>query len=122
MTSKKRNGLKIICLNRKASFNYFFSDLLEAGIVLKGSEIKSVRSGKVNIGKPIVKNSSVIGEIKSQFKGPKVKGIRYKNKTRHSVRTGHRQQLTSVEIMDLSKSPAKAKTGSKSKKEDKDGS
>ena len=78
-------------------------------------------SGKVNIGKPIVKNSSVIGEIKSQFKGPKVKGIRYKNKTRHSVRTGHRQQLTSVEIMDLSKSPAKAKTGSKSKKEDKDG-
>ncbi len=79
-------------------------------------------SGKVNIGKPIVKNSSVIGEIKSQFKGPKIKGIRYKNKTRHSVRTGHRQQLTSVEIMDLSKSPAKAKTGSKSKKEDKDGS
>ena len=49
MTSKKRNGLKIICLNRKASFNYFFNDLLEAGIVLKGSEIKSVRSGKVNI-------------------------------------------------------------------------
>ena len=43
-------GRKIICLNRKASFNYFFNDLLEAGIVLKGSEIKSVRSGKVNIG------------------------------------------------------------------------
>ena len=50
MTLKKRNGLKIICLNRKASFNYFFNDLLEAGIVLKGSEIKSVRSVKVNIG------------------------------------------------------------------------
>ena len=50
MNTKKRNGLKIICLNRKASFNYFFTDLLEAGIVLKGSEIKSVRSGKVNIG------------------------------------------------------------------------
>ena len=50
MTIKKNNGLKIICLNRKASFNFFFTDLLEAGIVLKGSEIKSVRSGKVNIG------------------------------------------------------------------------
>ena len=48
--SKKTNfGLKIICLNRKASFNYFFEDLLEAGIVLKGSEIKSIREGKVNI-------------------------------------------------------------------------
>ena len=49
MNTKKSNGLKIICLNRKASFNYFFTDLLEAGVVLKGSEIKSVRSGKVNI-------------------------------------------------------------------------
>ena len=51
MTKKKTNpGLKIICLNRKASFNYFFEDLIEAGLVLKGSEIKSVRNGKVNIG------------------------------------------------------------------------
>ena len=49
MNKKTNNGLKIICLNRKASFNYFFENLLEAGIVLKGSEIKSVREGKVNI-------------------------------------------------------------------------
>ena len=49
MNKKTTPGLKIICLNRKASFNYFFEDLFEAGIVLKGSEIKSVREGKVNI-------------------------------------------------------------------------
>ncbi len=49
MNKKTNSGLKIISLNRKASFNYFFEDLLEAGIVLKGSEIKSVRDGKVNI-------------------------------------------------------------------------
>ena len=49
MNKKINSGLKIICLNRKASFNYFFEDLLEAGIVLKGSEIKSIRNGKVNI-------------------------------------------------------------------------
>ena len=49
MNKKTSSGLKIICLNRKASFNYFFLDLLEAGIVLKGSEIKSIREGKVNI-------------------------------------------------------------------------
>ena len=49
MDKKTNSGLKIICLNRKAGFNYFFDDLLEAGIVLKGSEIKSVRNGKVNI-------------------------------------------------------------------------
>tara|TARA_B100000900_G_scaffold368325_1_gene345467 strand:+ start:244 stop:714 length:471 start_codon:yes stop_codon:yes gene_type:complete len=49
MNKKANSGLKIICLNRKASFNYFFEDIIEAGIVLKGSEIKSVREGKVNI-------------------------------------------------------------------------
>ena len=49
MIKKTNPGLKIICLNRKASFNYFFEDLLEAGIVLKGSEIKSIRDGKINI-------------------------------------------------------------------------
>ena len=49
MNKKTNSGLKIICLNRKAGFNYFFEDLFEAGIVLKGSEIKSIRNGKVNI-------------------------------------------------------------------------
>ena len=49
MKKKTNLGLKIICLNRKASFNYFFHELIESGIVLKGSEIKSIRDGKVNI-------------------------------------------------------------------------
>ena len=42
-------GQKIICLNRKASFNYFFIETLEAGIALKGSEVKSLRDGKGSI-------------------------------------------------------------------------
>jgi|TARA_B100001741_G_scaffold302418_1_gene291553 SsrA-binding protein len=49
MNKKTTSGLKIITVNRKASFNYFFKDIIEAGIVLKGSEIKSVRDGKINI-------------------------------------------------------------------------
>ena len=49
MNKKTNPGLKIICLNRKARFNYFFEDIYEAGIVLKGSEIKSIRQGKVSI-------------------------------------------------------------------------
>ena len=79
-------------------------------------------SGKVVIGKPVVKNSKVVGEIEDQFKGPKVKGIRYKNKTRHTVRIGHRQQLTSVEIKELSKSSSKTKSQPKVKKEENNGS
>ena len=49
MSKNTTSGLKIITINRKASFNYFFKEFFEAGIVLKGSEIKSVRSGKVSI-------------------------------------------------------------------------
>ncbi len=49
MKKKLASGQKIISLNRKASFNYFFIELLEAGIVLKGSEVKSLRDGKGSI-------------------------------------------------------------------------
>ena len=49
MNRKGKVGLKIISKNRKASFNYFFKEFFEAGIVLKGSEVKSLRSGKANI-------------------------------------------------------------------------
>jgi|TARA_B100001093_G_C26089168_1_gene702017 SsrA-binding protein len=49
MKLKTVSGQKIICLNRKASFNYFFIELLEAGICLKGSEVKSLRDGKGSI-------------------------------------------------------------------------
>ena len=62
MNKKTNNGLKMICFNRKASFNYFFQDLLEAGMVLKGSEIKSIRDGKVNISDAyaVEKNGEII--------------------------------------------------------------
>ena len=62
MIKKTNQGLKIICLNRKASFNYFFESLLEAGIVLKGSEIKSLRQGKVNIADSyaVEKNGEIV--------------------------------------------------------------
>ena len=40
---------KTITINRKAGFEYHLTDKYEAGIVLKGSEVKSIREGKVNI-------------------------------------------------------------------------
>jgi len=49
MKQRTKNGLKIISNNRKARFNYFFNELYEAGIALKGSEVKSLREGKANI-------------------------------------------------------------------------
>ncbi len=49
MKQKIASERKIICLNRKASFNYFFLEIIEAGISLKGSEVKSLRDGKGSI-------------------------------------------------------------------------
>ena len=46
--------MKIITQNRKARHDYFIEDTYEAGIVLKGTEIKSIRAGKVNISEAYI--------------------------------------------------------------------
>ncbi|MBF0224054.1 MAG: SsrA-binding protein SmpB [Desulfobacterales bacterium] len=40
---------KIISINKKAKFNYLIEDELEVGIVLAGTEVKSIREGKINL-------------------------------------------------------------------------
>ena len=42
-------GIKIIAKNRKANHEYFLLDKFEAGMVLQGSEIKSIRAGQISI-------------------------------------------------------------------------
>jgi len=49
MAEKPDRPRKIVAENRKARHNYFIEDDLEAGIVLEGSEVKSLRTGKANI-------------------------------------------------------------------------
>lgn len=39
----KKEGVRLICKNSKASFHYFLSDFLECGLELQGTEIKSLR-------------------------------------------------------------------------------
>ncbi|MGO8990200.1 MAG: SsrA-binding protein SmpB [bacterium] len=43
-------GEKLICQNRKAFHNYFVEETVQAGVSLLGSEVKSLREGKVNLG------------------------------------------------------------------------
>ncbi len=43
-------GEKLICLNKKARHNYFIEDTYEAGLSLLGTEVKSLREGRANIG------------------------------------------------------------------------
>ena len=49
-----KRGPRTVATNRKARFDYFIEESMEAGLVLTGTEIKSVRAGKVNIGEGFV--------------------------------------------------------------------
>jgi len=43
------DGIKVIAENRKARYEYFVEEKYEAGIILTGTEIKSIRAGRVNL-------------------------------------------------------------------------
>ncbi|OGW44653.1 MAG: SsrA-binding protein [Nitrospirae bacterium RBG_13_41_22] len=53
--------MKIVCQNRKAYHDYHIEEALEAGIVLLGTEVKSLREGKANLKDSyvVIKNSEV---------------------------------------------------------------
>src|SRR5215813_3599246 len=50
MAAKPETRFKTVADNRKARFHYAIGETFEAGIALTGSEVKSLRSGKANIG------------------------------------------------------------------------
>ncbi|MEJ2166780.1 MAG: SsrA-binding protein SmpB [Desulfobacterales bacterium] len=45
----EKSHIKVIAVNRKARHDYFIEDEYEAGLVLQGTEVKSLRLGKVNL-------------------------------------------------------------------------
>lgn len=49
MSAKKDDGRKLVAENRKARHEYFLTDTYEAGLELKGTEVKSLRKGQANI-------------------------------------------------------------------------
>ena len=55
------DSIKIISLNKRASYDYFLEDFIECGIELKGTEIKSLRINKCSIGDSyvVIRNGEV---------------------------------------------------------------
>ncbi|HQY30694.1 MAG TPA: SsrA-binding protein SmpB [Thermomicrobiales bacterium] len=47
---EQRRADRVVTSNRRANFDYFIEETIEAGIVLHGTEIKSLREGKASIG------------------------------------------------------------------------
>ena len=50
-----KNSIKLIANNKKARFDYFIEDTFEAGIVLHGTEVKSLRMGKCSIKESFIR-------------------------------------------------------------------
>ncbi len=49
MNAKKPEGRKIVAVNKQARFSYAIEDKYEAGLVLQGTEVKSLREGRANL-------------------------------------------------------------------------
>ena len=97
MKQKTKDGLKIICNNRKAKFKYFFNEFFEAGIALKGSEVKSLRDGKANISESYaIDNQGEIFLVNSHI--PAYKESSYNN---HDPKRNRKLLLNKREINKL---------------------
>ena len=61
---KKNESIKIAAENRKARHDYFIHETFEAGIELKGTEVKSLRAGRANLkdSYAVIKNGEVFVE------------------------------------------------------------
>ena len=61
MATKKQDPSTRIADNKKAAYNYFFEERFEAGMVLEGWEVKSVREGKVQLtdGYVVIRNGEL---------------------------------------------------------------
>ncbi len=49
-SSQKQDGIKVVADNRRARYDYELMETFEAGVELKGSEVKSLRTGHINLG------------------------------------------------------------------------
>lgn len=89
---EKGTVLKIEKLDQEAGSEIIFDDVL---LVNKFTD-------ETLLGTPTVAKAKVKAKVLAQGRGKKQIVFKYKNKTRYSVKNGHRQPYTEVEITDIS--------------------
>ncbi|PDO11425.1 MAG: SsrA-binding protein [Candidatus Reconcilbacillus cellulovorans] len=96
MTKRADDG-KVLVQNRKASHDYYIEDTYEAGIVLTGTEIKSLRAGKANINDSfaLIRNGEIF--VHNMHISPYEQGNRYN----HDPRRVRKLLLKKAEIHKL---------------------
>ena len=92
-----KNQGKTIAQNRKARHNYFIEETFEAGLVLQGTEIKSIRAGKVNLKDSFARISRGEAFIHNLHISPYEQGNRYNHDpTRARKLLLHRKQINKL--------------------------
>lgn len=75
-------GIKVVASNRKASHEYFLLDQYEAGLVLQGSEIKSIRAGQMSLAEAYVSVNNGEAWLVDAHIAPYTQAARYNHEPR----------------------------------------
>src|SRR5687768_15944785 len=94
----KEKGRKLIAQNRKARYDYHVHDIYEAGIVLSGSEVKSLREGRANL----TDASATVDDGEVWLRGAHIPEYSHGTWTNHNARRTrklllHRRELDTIE-------------------------
>jgi SsrA-binding protein len=90
-------NIKVVATNRKAGFEYFLLDHYEAGLALKGSEIKSIRAGQVSLAEAYVEVDGVNAWLVESHIAPYIQA----NRLNHDPKRRRRLLLHRKEIHEL---------------------
>lgn len=95
--SKKETTYEIEIVNRKAKFQYFFEQTLEAGIQLTGTEVKSIRGGEANLNDAYCLFDRGELYVRSMF----IAEYKYGNVQNHETRRTRKLLLKKTELKKL---------------------
>ncbi len=91
-------AIKIICKNKRASFDYSLLKKIEAGLVLKGTEVKSLRAGKASLSESFVQIDS---NLEAYLHNMTIAHYEFGNRENHKETRKRKLLLHKKEIEDL---------------------
>ena len=89
--------VKVVSTNRKAGFEYFLLERFEAGLSLKGSEIKSIRAGQISLSEAYVRADERSAWLMDAHVAPYIQANRFN----HDPKRPRRLLLHKKEIREL---------------------
>lgn len=97
MPVKGEEHVKVIAVNRRAHHDYFIDDRVEAGLVLTGTEIKSIREGRVNLREGYARIVDGEGWLVNVHIAPYEQGNRYNHEPRRDRKLLlHRDEINTL--------------------------